>query len=49
MTEIVAGCAALLFARFAVSYAWARIRSLLCSGAVLVGAVSLWQMVGGLR
>ncbi|MEU2674603.1 hypothetical protein ACVWZD_000973 [Streptomyces sp. TE3672] len=50
MNGFLAGCVAVLFVRFAVSYVWARIRSLLAaSGAVFISAAALWQMFGELR
>ncbi|MEV8457576.1 hypothetical protein AB0467_33580 [Streptomyces sp. NPDC052095] len=40
----------MLFVRFAVSYVWAKIRSVLvASGAVFISAAAFWQMLGGLR
>ncbi|MEU2134847.1 hypothetical protein [Streptomyces sp. NPDC018352] len=50
MSGFLAGCVAVLFVRFAVSYVWAKIRSLLAaSGAVFISAATLWQMLGELR
>ncbi|MGW2089120.1 hypothetical protein [Streptomyces sp. NPDC001880] len=50
MTGFLAGCTAVLVVRFAVSYVWAKIRSLLAaSEAVFISAATLWQMFGELR
>lgn len=50
MNGFLAGCVAVLVVRFAVSYVWAKIRSLLAaSGAVFISAATVWQMFGELR
>ncbi|GAA1293006.1 hypothetical protein GCM10009647_003360 [Streptomyces sanglieri] len=50
MNGFLAGCVVVLFVRFAVSYVWAKVRSLLAaSGAVFISAAVVWQMFGELR